>query len=406
MKSIKMLGLAVVAALALAALAGVGSASATSLCSAWEHPCAAGKQLSLPQTLNAHATKFTLTTSGLEPANCNSPELKLQASKKEASGIITGQVTALNVNTCSVGWCGKAEATHLPYNAEIKATGGGSGTVTLSSSGAGKPAIKLNGCKFGGNEANCVFGASKITSQLTGGNHASLAVSKTTLSLEEGYVGACVVENWELNANYEATAPNAGSFYTTIDGNEVVKGSTVLCKSKSVTCSESEILSLGQSLQASTTKAVLEASGLETTCESSLEGHTVEESLEGRLLSTISSLTLANCSGACKTAKAVNLPYTASLNAIGEGNGTLTVSGGGTGDPTFEFSGCTIFNQTCQYGASSLALDMKGGSSGEVLAVKEPLTKRSGGGFCPESGTISATYVFTTPKPVWVSKRS
>lgn len=190
---------------------------------------------------------------------------------------------------------------------------------------------------------------------------------------------------------------------------------TVLCKANETPCSPANTYAAKTKIVAGLkagTNAKLKTEGgfVNPTVEcttSAVEGETSE--IEGEpLKGKITVLSFGGCSaagfGKC-TATAKNLPYNAAITTDPKsepetmGDGILTVTSGGTGNPGAEVV-CEKIAAPCVYSAVSFALTIKGGNPAEVIASALPL---SGGVFpCPPKATWTATYTITSPKPLFV----
>ncbi len=170
----------------------------------------------------------------------------------------------------------------------------------------------------------------------------------------------------------------------------------VLCKENKSPCPEAQQYPSGTKISAQLvagTKAVLTGT-LNVECSvSTVSGETTAKS-GSPLPGKITGLTFKTCT-TCPTVTAESLPYAASVTASGAGNGGLTVS-----NPKVKLSGCFGF-ATCIASAASVTLDVVGGNPARVKAVKEPLTLSGFG--CGSSGTWTAEYEITAPKPVFVT---
>jgi hypothetical protein len=201
MKYAKMLGLAVMAAMALSAVVGASTASATELCK--ENPCNG--------TMYPAETAVTAQLKTGAVAELTSPITNVTCKKSTTSGKTTttgsatetvlGQITALTFTECTdtAGEKCTAEAVNLPYKGEIHATGGGNGTLTVSSSGKGNPGATV----VCGLVINCTFSTALASLSVTGGNPALAVANKIGLNLAGG---VCPTEaHWD--SQYEVTAP-------------------------------------------------------------------------------------------------------------------------------------------------------------------------------------------------------
>lgn len=155
MKYAKMFGLAVVAAMALMAFVGAGTASAT-LCKVNETPCASGNQYPTHTTVKAHSNSAVL--SGSLEVTCESDVTLLH--EGISGGELFGKVTSLTWSNCQ-GACSSATTnTPLPTFKD-KALGKGNGALFIS-----KTSVTLKGCFF---FFTCIASAEKAELSLTGG---------------------------------------------------------------------------------------------------------------------------------------------------------------------------------------------------------------------------------------------
>ncbi|HKF83834.1 MAG TPA: hypothetical protein VKB23_12850 [Solirubrobacterales bacterium] len=96
---------------------------------------------------------------------------------------------------------------------------------------------------------------------------------------------------------------------------------------------------------------------------------------------------------------APNSPKTTFANTLGTMNGTLTMSGSGTTEPTIKVR-CEGESTGCIYKAPSLVFDVTGGEEATLVAKEEKL---KGPGFgCPQNLDWDGTYKFVEPKPLYI----
>src|SRR4051794_37824167 len=115
----------------------------------------------------------------------------------------------------------------------------------------------------------------------------------------------------------------------------------------------------------------------------------------------IESLEFTGCqtrSGVACTVKTLNIPYSASITATGSGNGTLTVTSGGTGNPGATVVCATLIN--CTFSTASASLGVTGGNPAFAKANAIALTPS--GGICPLESHWDAEYEVTAPKPLFI----
>jgi hypothetical protein len=123
MGNVKMLGLAVIAALAVVALAGTGTALATKVCvpGTSDGKCAAGeRELATNESITATATNATFTTS-ITNVTCSDSAFTLKMTGSNTVSSISGEVTALSFSGCktSGGTLCTVNSFWLPYPASL-----------------------------------------------------------------------------------------------------------------------------------------------------------------------------------------------------------------------------------------------------------------------------------------------
>jgi hypothetical protein len=149
---------------------------------------------------------------------------------------------------------------------------------------------------------------------------------------------------------------------------------------------------------ATTKSAVLKGTGFEEVCASTLAGETTSNLEEGKgVTGKITSLVFSGCTGTCATSSASSLPYSILALATKSGNGTVTASSSGEGNPGLALTGCTGSKQTCTYSTSEIPMSFEGGKGGEeandpkLTASGVTLAKTSGP--CPATASLSAKYI-------------
>jgi len=199
MRHTKMIGLALVAALAVMAMAGAASASAAAtLCSTNTSPCTGtvyGSGTKISSQLKS-GTVATLTTS-IGNVVCK---------KSSVGGATTnttghGEISTLSFTECSLGTTScTVKAVNLNYTAESFASGGGNGTLTISpKAGLGSPGASVECGSF----INCTFTSSDLVLDVTGGNPATIIAKEEELTRTGGLCPSS--SKWD--AEYEVTAP-------------------------------------------------------------------------------------------------------------------------------------------------------------------------------------------------------
>jgi hypothetical protein len=213
MKYLKMLGLAAVAAMALMAFVGAGSASATVFCSTNTSPCPAGQKWvagTAPRfTVKAGTAGIWTDTSGNVVANCPQGEIKGKITNSgSATETVTTSVAASDFTWESTGGCFNT-VTVEGGNLEIHAISGtANGTVTVSGI---KITIYLEA--FG---VSCIYGFSTGADlgTLTGGgsNSATLDIN-TVFVKKEGSFFCPGSLHW--TEEFIQTQPSGTALYVT-----------------------------------------------------------------------------------------------------------------------------------------------------------------------------------------------
>ena len=160
----RMFGLLTLAAIALLAIMGAGTASADSFCRDAVSPCHEGYGPSTPFT--AITKSAVLKGTGFEVI-CASNLAGASTSYLEEGKGVTGKITSLTFSGCT-GTCATSNASSIPYNVLALATKSGNGTATVSSGGEGTPGLALTGCT--GTKQTCTYSTSQIPMEFEGGN--------------------------------------------------------------------------------------------------------------------------------------------------------------------------------------------------------------------------------------------
>lgn len=206
MKYLKMLGFAAVAAAALMAFVGAGSASAaeTSLCSTNTNPCS-GTKYGSGTVIKSSLKTGTVATLTNPLGNVTCSVSTVTGKTTAASGTpLPGEVTGLTFETCvrdkALGGTEACEVKveGLPYKSSITTTekaSNGNGILTVENPKA------LVVC---GTVINCTFSAATVKLHVTGGAPATAIASEQVLNREGGL---CPSEaKWD--AEYTVSEPN------------------------------------------------------------------------------------------------------------------------------------------------------------------------------------------------------
>jgi hypothetical protein len=211
MKYVKMLGLAAVAAMALTALVGAGTASAgTVACTSNTSPCATEYTGAIESSLKT-GTAAVLTNS-LDKVTCTESSMNGKITvATNASGNSTGEITAVTFSGCTDqnGASCTATAGNLAWHAEATATEisgkpNGNGKMTVKSGGSGNPQATV--VCGSGNFLNCTFGVESATVDVIGGSQATIKTTELTMTKISGFL--CPKEaKWD--AEYTVSTPSA-----------------------------------------------------------------------------------------------------------------------------------------------------------------------------------------------------
>jgi hypothetical protein len=205
MKYLKMLGLAAIAALALTAMAGAGTASAaTVLCTTNANPCPVdyGKGTKISAQLKSGTE--AILTAGFGSVRAKTSTLSGEiTSTQNAAGTPEGVVTALTFGTVTgpFGESCSTKALNLPWKAEVhttEAVSNGNGTLTVFN-----PKVTVN-CGF---TVKCNFSTEKAVLHIDGGNPAFATANKVSLAIQESDEGGSCPGAATWTATYEITAP-------------------------------------------------------------------------------------------------------------------------------------------------------------------------------------------------------
>lgn len=203
MKYIKVLGLSAFAAMALMAVVGAGTASATELCSTTTTPCSGTKYSSGTHIEASVVGKATLTNS-ITNVTCEASTVEGETTSSGGSGatVVTGTISELTFENCeTAGGTSCTVATQgFPAMADVQYLSGDNGSMTVTPEGHGEPGAHVT-CGF---FINCTFTTSSITLDVLGGSPAHVTASEEVLNRSGGFCPSTA--KWD--ATYEVTSPN------------------------------------------------------------------------------------------------------------------------------------------------------------------------------------------------------
>ena len=200
MKHLKILGHGVIAALALTAMFGAGTASATRLCAVNTSPCPAGSTYGKGTAIKAQLVPGTtsVVTSGFVTVICT--ESTISGKTTSAGGgsgtPVTGSISSVTWKGCktSSGGSCTASALNTPWSASVTGSGG-NGTMSISNA-AGKFTCTVT----------CEYEAKSASVSVSGGSPATIKASNVGFSRIGGSFLCSSSASW--SAQYEVTAPN------------------------------------------------------------------------------------------------------------------------------------------------------------------------------------------------------
>jgi hypothetical protein len=208
MTYLKMLGLAALGAMALTAVIGPGSASASVLCSTKSSPCTGtiypnGQAIKMQLKTGTVATLDTAVTD----ITCSTASIQ---GKITVAGTpfanATGEITMYAFAGCQTTGgtaCILSISTKAPYHFAVDYTSGGNGTFTLEAGAGGQDPGLSFVC---GPEFNCKFTNLLMSHSLTGGEPATVVANKIPMA-RTGLSCPPLTPTW--SAQYEVTEPNS-----------------------------------------------------------------------------------------------------------------------------------------------------------------------------------------------------
>jgi hypothetical protein len=393
MKKLKMFGLAVVAAVALGAFFGAGSAAATEACKATESPCPETKMYKAGQEYHAVLKAGTVTTmTGALPVVCNKSTFRgSQENTGGATETLKIKGESLTFEECSVsGLCATATMTmNIQPTIEVHSETTPDNGIVTSKNFTTTAVCGGITCKYAG----------EVTTGLTlkGGNPATLVATKAPIPVEAESSEFWCGKKAEWDAEYEVTTPKP----LWIDEGSV--SATEACAATENPCSAANKYTAGQEyhavLKAGTSASLTGALSIEckqSTFKGSQEngaGEPVE--IVGEAL-TVEECSVSNLCATATVTMTVQPTLEIHLDGPGVDNGQVLTKG---------FTTTAVCGPiTCKYtGEVNTGLTIKGGSPALLVATKAPFSveAESSEFFCGKMGEWDATYEIGTPKPLW-----
>jgi len=272
MKILRAIGLAAIAALALIAVSGAGSAAAaeTTLCkSAAISPYCASKDRYPKETaIEATKTEFQVDP-GFGPTGIT---VCAESAMKGQTNAQAGEPLSASISTWTFSGCtrnGKActiTAKNLSYAGSLSWSSGDDGALALSNSGKGQPRLFVH-C---GSWYECEWDMPSLA--VEGGNPGQLAIPTTTLVKGTGFNCPATTT---LKATYSVSSPKP----VFVARGEISNPGTGLCKINQSPCPQAYLYPEGTELEAETSDVKIETNVSTITCsEGSLAAQTTARS--------------------------------------------------------------------------------------------------------------------------------
>lgn len=428
MKIARIIGLAVVTALALTVFAGAipAQANTTVMCksSAPSHYCSDSEQYSANTELKATSSEATISSSVFGfPITVTCAESALEGETSAQSGDpLPGAVSAWTLGGCELeageaSYPCLATTENLPYAGSVAWTEGDDGTLAIGDGGEGQPGwhVVCTNPETQEDVFDCTY-AFEPSLDFSGGSPGQLVASSEAIT-ETGE--ECPANTAKFTAVYTVGSPEPVHV-----AKKLIKIKTVLCEEGGESpCPEGAESVAGTVLKAKsgnfTIDYTMQGDPLSVACKSSeFEGETTAD--RGKPLPIeISSWNLQECTVRDSEGQALtncigetqSLPYTGSVFAFENpaGDGFL-----GVAQPRWRFI-CSTFTTTydCMYAAvedaaveGEMATEVVGGEPAEIRIDEFPLEEiepEGAAGPClPGSGhTLSGTFTLT-PQPLFV----
>jgi hypothetical protein len=386
------IGLAVIAALALMAVAGVSSAAArTVICKTAETACSEANTYGSGTSLKAASTAVTITTS-LDAISCTASALEGETTAVSGEPL-PATFSGWSLESCQRNEkaCTTGSAEHLPYSASITSVGGGNGTVALK--GSGGEVGWLVKC---GSFINCTF-SFQPTLTAEGGSSAHLSVDQAM-----NRSGEICPKSATFAATYTVSSPQvvyvsqppAFKQISRLEG-----AASVLCKAAESLCTSGNIYPSGTEVKATLTPgttATVRMPLVNLTCDSSLAAHTTAELGQDFVPASVTSFSLSKCQapdGKSCTVSAQSLPYASEFGWMTEVHPMMSIEG-----VRFTFQ-CSYVE--CVIGFGEARLSMTDGAPA-TLFLNDTATYESGS-LCPGFSVFEAKYDVTSPSPLVLS---
>jgi len=213
MKALKAIGLAALVIVATTAVAGAGTAAATTLCQEDKNECPMGKRYPAKETILAGLeAKTTLNYEAVTgifvmfKGYCEESSLTWSTTENRGPGkVLLGNVSSLLFGKCEkeTNSCKTVTAQNLPYIAELlPSLVMGDGEIFLTNGGSGVRKLKFEKC--GTKSVDCTYEGGAMTLFVEGGSPAGIVLFFE--SKAEGGNPLCG-EKIKIKGTYEIAAP-------------------------------------------------------------------------------------------------------------------------------------------------------------------------------------------------------
>jgi hypothetical protein len=199
MKHAKMFGLCLLGVVAAMAVMGVGTASASKLCTENKTPCPAGSTIASGTALKGQlrpGTEAVFTTSLLTVKCTESTIEGKTTSAGGGAGVnVKGEIATVTWKNCKSGSTScTTTALGLPWLSEVSGSAG-SGTMTVNKAAG----------KFTCGGVTCEYEAASAATSVTGGNPAIVKASSVSFKKKGGSFLCPATSTW--SSEYEITTP-------------------------------------------------------------------------------------------------------------------------------------------------------------------------------------------------------
>ena len=400
MKIAKIVGLVAVAALALMASLGAGSALAveTALCkSGTDKPYCKSENLYPAKTaLKASSSKVTVNFPFAVPIKVECSESTLEGETSAAAG----KPMPLAISAWTLGGCKTSSGTgctvtaveSAPYSGSLSWGTSWNGTLTIGDGGKGNPGWYFS-CK---KAMDCTITFAPVL-DATGGSPATIVATNESLSNKSG--GLCPPASSTFSGTYSVSSPNI-AFITRAEAPP--SPTTGLCKEVAAYCEQADQYPKGTTIKAESSNLTIEKASSfygDLICKgASIAAETTAAYAEPLPIQVTSSLL-----SECKFNNGISCTMTATkLNSGSLSHISFTPNGKWNGAIATWLMQCSKSIECTVTMPSGPTMTLEGGSPAAIW-VKKLNLEVSEGFACPTSATISADFTVTSPNPLYVT---